>query len=70
MNFISELNYFEWSSNAVLVKKTSCKWRIYADYIDINKACLKDLYLLSNIYKIVDNSDEYILLMFMDANPR
>jgi len=37
------------------------------DNIDLNKACLKDAYMLLNIDKLVDNSSGYKLLSFMDA---
>lgn len=40
-NFIFELKYTEWLSNMLLVKKSSGKWRICVDYIEINKICPK-----------------------------
>lgn len=66
-SFILEINYSEWSSNVVPVKKSSGKWRMCIDYTNLNKACLKDAYPLPIINKLVDNSFGYNLLSFMDA---
>lgn len=65
--FISEAKYTKWLSSIVLVKKASGKWKMCVDYPDLDKACPKDSYPLPNIDKLVDNSDEYQLLLFMDA---
>jgi len=37
------------------------------DYTDLNKFCLKDLFPLPDIDRLVDNSSGYQLLSFMDA---
>jgi len=37
------------------------------NYMDLNKACPKDAYVLPNKDKLVDNSSSYKLLSFMDA---
>ncbi|MCI38013.1 hypothetical protein A2U01_0059241, partial [Trifolium medium] len=34
--FVLEINYTEWLSNVVLVKKSSGKWRMCGDYMDLN----------------------------------
>ena len=39
---IKEVFYPEWLANTVMVKKKSGKWRVYVDFTDLNKACLKD----------------------------
>ena len=39
---IKEVFYPEWLANTVVVKKKSGKWRVYVDFTDLNKACLKD----------------------------
>ena len=39
---IKEVFYTEWLANTVVVKKKSGKWRVYVDFTDLNKACLKD----------------------------
>lgn len=51
----------------VLVKKGSMKWRVGVDYTDLNRVCPKDLYPLSSIDYLVDNSGEYKLLSFIDV---
>lgn len=40
--FIREAHYAEWLTNVVLVKKSSGKWRMWVDFIDLNKAYPKD----------------------------
>ena len=37
------------------------------DYTDLNRACSKDAFPLPNIDMLVDNSDGYKILSFMDA---
>ena len=44
--FIREEKYPTWLANVVLVKKANGKWRMCVDYIDLNKACLKDCFPL------------------------
>ena len=41
-SFIREVYYPDWLVNVVLVKKVNGKWRICADFTDLNKACPKD----------------------------
>ena len=38
---IKEVFYPEWLANTIVVKKKSGKWRVYVDFTDLNKACLK-----------------------------
>lgn len=51
----------------VMVKNANDKWRICIDYIDLNKACSKDRYVLSRIDQMVDNTLRCKMLSFMDA---
>lgn len=44
VEFIREVYYPDWLANAVMVKKTSEKWRMYVDFTDLNKAYPKDSY--------------------------
>ncbi|GKD77116.1 hypothetical protein Tco_1339737 [Tanacetum coccineum] len=44
-----KVRYPAWVGNLVLVKKLDGSWRICIDFKDLNKACLKDLYPLSEI---------------------
>jgi hypothetical protein len=40
--FIREVQYSDWVSNVVMVKKGNGKWRMCTDYTDLNKAYLKN----------------------------
>ena len=51
---IKEVFYPEWLANTVVVKKKSGKWRVCVDFIDLNKACPKDPFLMPRIDQIVD----------------
>ena len=66
-DFIREVYYPDWLSNVVMVKKTSRKWRICVDFIDLNKACLKDSFSLPSINRLVDASVGHHVLSFMDV---
>ena len=59
--------YLEWLANVVMVKKNNGKWRMCVDFIDLNKACLKDSLPLPRIYQLVDSTAGHKLLIFMDA---
>nr|KYP56990.1 Transposon Ty3-I Gag-Pol polyprotein [Cajanus cajan] len=50
-----------------MVRKSSEKWRMCTNFIDLNKACPKDSYPLPNIDCLVDGASGYELLSFMDA---
>ncbi|XP_052300414.1 uncharacterized protein LOC127903754 [Citrus sinensis] len=65
--FIREVNYPEWISNVVLVKKANGKWRMCVDFTDLNKACPKDSFPLPKIDQLVDSTAGHGLLSFMDA---
>lgn len=65
--FIREIEYPTWLANVVLVQKSSRKWTMCSDYIDLNKACPKDAYLLPSIDRLVDGASGYQFLSFMDA---
>ena len=66
-NFIKEVYYPEWLANVVMVKKAYGKWRMCVDFIDLNKTCPKDSYLLLCIDPLVDLTTRHQLLSFMDA---
>ncbi|XP_028199564.1 uncharacterized protein LOC114384092 [Glycine soja] len=40
----------------VMVKKSTGKWRMCVDYINLHKACPKDAYTLPSIDKLVDTT--------------
>jgi hypothetical protein len=48
------VKYPEWLANTVMVKKANGKWRMCIDFIDLNKACPKDEFLLPRIDSLVD----------------
>ena len=67
VQFIREVYYLDWLANVVMVKKANGNWRMCVDYIDLNKACLKDSYPLPRIDQLVDSTAGHQLLSFMDA---
>nr|KYP38447.1 Transposon Ty3-G Gag-Pol polyprotein [Cajanus cajan] len=50
-----------------MVKKPNGKWRMCTDYTNLNKACPKDAYPLSNIDRLVDGASGHKFLSFLDA---
>ncbi|GJV52031.1 hypothetical protein Tco_1447772 [Tanacetum coccineum] len=44
-----EVYYHDWLSNPVMVKKSDNSWRMCIDFKDLNRACPKDGYPLSEI---------------------
>ena len=65
--FIWEVYYPNWLVNVVMVKKANGKWSMCVDFIDLNKACPKDSYLLPHINQLVDSTTGHKLLSFEDA---
>ncbi|GJV88998.1 hypothetical protein Tco_1532936 [Tanacetum coccineum] len=49
VGIIKEVHYHSWLSNPVMVKKHDESWRMCVDFKDLNKACSKDGYPLSEI---------------------
>jgi len=64
---IQEIQYPEWLANVVLVKKANGKWRMCANFTDLNKACPKDSYSLPSFDTLVDSASGCRLLSFLDA---
>ena len=64
---IEEIFYPEWLANTVVVKKKSGKWRVYVDFTDLNKACLKDLFPMPRIDQLVDATAVHPRMSFLDA---
>ena len=64
---IKEVFYPEWLANTVVVKKKSGKWRVCVDFMDLNKACLKDPYPIPRIDQLVDVTVGHPWMSFLDA---
>ena len=60
----------KWLANVVMDKKTNDKWRMCVDFINLNKACLKDSYPVLWIDLLVDFTTSHQLLSFMYAFSR
>jgi hypothetical protein len=67
VGFIRPIDYVEWISNLVQVRKHSGGIRICTNFYDLNKACPKDDFHLPNIDIIVDMIDGYEMLSLMDG---
>jgi len=50
-----------------LIKKANEKWRMYVDFMDLNKVYLKDNFPLQKIDQLVDSTVGHKLLTFMYA---
>jgi hypothetical protein len=55
-NVIREIMYLEWHANVVLVPKKNGKMRMCRDFTNLNKACIKDSFLLPRIDASVDKA--------------
>nr|GEV12697.1 reverse transcriptase domain-containing protein [Tanacetum cinerariifolium] len=55
-----------WVANPVMVNKSDGGWRMCVDFTDINKACPKDCYPLSDINWMVESLSGFHLKCFMD----
>jgi ribonuclease HI len=66
-SFIREVYYPSWLANVVMVKKKNDKWRMCTDFIDLNKCCLKDDFLLTRIDKIVDSVAGCEIMALLDC---
>ena len=68
--FVHEVYCPDWLDNVVMVKKANGKWTMCMNFIDLNKACPKDSYLLPRIDQLVDSIARHQLLCFMNAFSR
>ena len=64
---IKEVFYPEWLANTVVVKKKSVKWRVFVDFMDLNKACPKDPFPMPRIDQLVDATTGHPRMSFLDA---
>ncbi|GKV06935.1 hypothetical protein SLEP1_g18752 [Rubroshorea leprosula] len=70
VGFIRRVEYFEWVSNLVLVKKPNGKWRMCIDFTNLNEACPKDPHPLPNVEKLVERATRHERMSFLDASSR
>ncbi|GLU08946.1 hypothetical protein SLE2022_258270 [Rubroshorea leprosula] len=68
VGFIRRVNYSQWVSNPVLVKKPNGKWRICIDFTNLNEACPKDSHPLPNVEKLVERATGHERMSFLDAS--
>jgi hypothetical protein len=54
--FIHEVLYPSWLVNVVMVKKKNIKWRMWANFTDLNKSCPKDDFPFSRMDEVVDSA--------------
>ncbi|GKV13526.1 hypothetical protein SLEP1_g24525 [Rubroshorea leprosula] len=52
--FIRRVEYSEWVSNPVLVKKPNSKWKMCIDFTNLNETCPKYPHPLPNVEKLVE----------------
>lgn len=65
--FIHPIDYSPWILNIVVISNLDGRIRICINFQDLNKASLKDDFLLPNIDMIVDSTVGHALLSFMDG---
>ena len=64
---IREIFFPEWLANTVVVKKKNGKWRVYVDFMDLNRACPKDSFPMPKIDQLVDATYGNTRMSFLDA---
>ena len=64
---IKEAFYPDWLANIVVVKKKNGKWRVCVDFIDLNKTCPKDSFLIPWIDQLVDATIGHPHMSFLDV---
>ncbi|GKV11870.1 hypothetical protein SLEP1_g23088 [Rubroshorea leprosula] len=66
--FIRRVEYSEWVSNPVLVKKPNGKWKMCIDFTNLNEACPKEPHPLPNVEKLVERAVGHEWMSFLDAS--
>ncbi|GKV23707.1 hypothetical protein SLEP1_g33406 [Rubroshorea leprosula] len=66
--YIKRVEYSEWVSNPVLVKKPNGKWRMCIDFTNLNDACPKDPHPLPNVEKLVERAAGHERMSFLDTS--
>lgn len=67
VGFIKRINYVGWISNIVPISIPDKSIRICTNFRDLNKACLKDDFLLPSIDTIMDLTTGHAMLSLMDC---
>ncbi|GJR50561.1 reverse transcriptase domain-containing protein [Tanacetum coccineum] len=62
-----KIKHHTWVANPFMVKKSDEGWRMYVDFMDINKACPKDYYPLPKIDWKVESLSGFRLKCYLDA---
>ena len=65
--FIEEIQFPEWLAKLVMVKKANGRWRMCADFTDLNDACPKDCFSLPSIDTLIDATASLEMLSSMDG---
>uniref|UniRef100_A0A2N9FH10 Integrase catalytic domain-containing protein n=1 Tax=Fagus sylvatica TaxID=28930 RepID=A0A2N9FH10_FAGSY len=66
-DFIKPIQHPRWLSNIVSVKKKNGQIRYCVDFCNLNKACPKDEFLLSNMDLLIDSATGHAMFSFMDG---
>ena len=64
---IKEVFYLEWLANTIVVKKKIGKWCVCVDFMNLSKACLKDLFPMPQIDQLVDATVGHPQMSFLNA---
>ena len=64
---IKKVFYLQWLANTVVMKKKTRKWRVCVDFINLNKACPKDPFLMPRIDQLVDATLGHPWMSFLDV---
>ncbi|XP_075655131.1 uncharacterized protein LOC142625338 [Castanea sativa] len=64
---IKETFFLEWLANTVVMKKKNGKWKACVDFIDLNRACLKDPFPMLKIDQLVDATCRHLRMSFLDT---
>ena len=67
VNFIYPISDSQWVSPLVIVPKKNGKWRVCIDYRELNKATLKDHFLLPFIDQVLDTLAGKKYFSFLDG---
>ena len=64
---IKKVFYPEWLANIVVVKKKNGKWRVCLDFMNLNKACIKDSFPIPRIDQLMDATARHPRMSFMNT---